>query len=447
MVGNMFATCRQPTFADPINNIFYTLTHEADSFGFSDTTFQQLQTLYRQHQPADFKSAFYFYQYGCGYYHTTKKDEQTALQYADSMLLVVRHKANKTRDWTEIAIANLSKGDILFALQQYNEACVYYCRGKIAAEKSGDLHTLGEYSYRLGMVMYQKDNYAAAARYFAGAANLGGYHNNSFSDFYRRQEVLNNAALSYLHSGKPDSAVWYSKKGLRYIAENMGKYPADKNNLLQVANGVMYGTLGQASLQLQDTAGIALLQKSIAINAAPGGDNKDALQQQTSLAGYYLDTASAPQLSKAHVVLAAIRQGLDTVDNKEATTRWNELMSRYYALTGNKTAAYDYLARYHLLYGQQVADSKALKQTNITSRIMEMQNHYEMSLLKAKTRLNNVYLQLALLLCLFTAIILILIVRNWKKERRNSYTLAALNKQVQQQTIRLEASVKQLNKQ
>src|SRR3954454_3977502 len=146
IAGSMLAGCRRHVTNDPEQNAFYNITHQAETFGFTDETFYKLQTTFSQDKSPDFKTAFYYYNYACGYYHTNREDEQTALKYADSMLLVC-DKADPETDQAEIAIANLSEGDILFALKRYNEACDYYYNGKIAAEKSGDQYTLSEYSY------------------------------------------------------------------------------------------------------------------------------------------------------------------------------------------------------------------------------------------------------------------------------------------------------------
>ncbi|TKK66679.1 HAMP domain-containing histidine kinase [Ilyomonas limi] len=447
VVGSMLAGCQGRVTTSPEQNVFYNITHQAETFGFTEETFNQLQAIFSQHTSHDFKSTFYYYNYGCGYYHTKKLDEQTALKYADSMLLLVQDKANTKTDQAEIAIANLSEGDILFALKRYNEAWDYYYNGKLAAEKSGDQYTLSEYSYRLGMATYKKEQYDAAARYFVDAFEQAGHRNNSFSDFYRRQEVLDNAALSYLHSGKADSAIWYCNKGLRYIADNEGKHTADKKELIQAAYGVLYGTMGRAYLQLHDTTGAGVLQQSIAINGLPGRENGDALQLQACLAQYYLDTTFSLQLPRGHKMLMAIQRGLDTLHSADVAIRWNELMSRYYALQGNKAEAYTYLTRYNTLHDEQIAANKALAETNINSRLKMMQDRYEMSLLKANNQLKTIYLQIAILLCVLTGAILFLIVRNWKKEKENSHTLAALNKQIQQQTMQLEVTVKQLDQQ
>jgi signal transduction histidine kinase len=447
ILSSIFAGCQRHAATDPEQNIFYKVTHQAETFGFTSETFHQLQVAFNQSKPLDFKQAFYYYNYGCGYYHTNKEDELIALKYADSMLLVCDDQANPATDQAEIAIANLSEGDILFALKRYNEALEYYYKGKVAATKSGDQYILSEYSYRLGMAMYRKEKYDAAAQYFIDAFEQGGHRNNSFSDFYRRQEVLNNAALSYVHDGKQDSAIWFSSKGLQYIADNVNKYAADKSGLIQAAQGVLYGTLGKAYLQSQDTAGVGLLQKSIAINQLPGRENADALQVQAYLAQYYLDTAFTLQLPEAFTLLMAMQHGLDTLHNEDVAIQWNELMSRYNALQGNKAEAYTYLTHYNALRNHRWAANKALAETNISNVIKLMQNRYDMRLLNTNNQLKTIYLWIAVIVCLLTSAILFLIIRNWRKEKDNSHTLALLNEQIEQQKTALEATVKQLNEQ
>lgn len=445
-MGSMLVGCQSHVTNDPAQNVFYKVTHQAETFGFTEATFHQLQTTFKQSNTADFKSAFYYYNYGCGYYHTKKRDELTALKYADSMLLACE-KANPRTDEAEIAIANLSEGDILFALKRYNEACEYYYNGKVAAQKSGDQYTLSEYSYRLGMAMYKKEKFTTAARYFKEAFEQGGHRENSFSDFYRRQEVLNNAALSFLQAGQADSAIRYSNLGLQYIAANEGHYTADKNELVQAAYGVMYGTKGRAYLQLHDTTGTALLQKSIAINTVPGRENGDALQLQAMLAAYYLDTTFGVQLPKAHAMLMDAQQGLDTLYNEDAAIQWNKLMSRYYALQGNKADAYTYLSQYNTMHEAQATNNKALVETDISKQLKLMQDRYDMQMLKTTNGVSTLYLRITTILCILACIILFLIVRYWKKEKANNHTLAVLNQQIRQQTTQLEATVKQLDEQ
>ncbi len=72
IVSSIFAGCQKHAATNPEQNIFYKVTHQAETFGYTDETFQQLQVAYNQSKPLDFRQAFYYYNYGCGYYHTNK---------------------------------------------------------------------------------------------------------------------------------------------------------------------------------------------------------------------------------------------------------------------------------------------------------------------------------------------------------------------------------------
>src|SRR5882757_3051773 len=176
---------------------------------YTVSSYPYLDSLFAKYPDADPATRFNYYGMYCGYYHTKVMDEKKALLYADSMILVTHNNPTIEEYDRKDAIANISKGDALFGLKQYNDAYQYYYLGKLAAEKSLDPCTISEYSYRLGMVMYKKASYDDAAFYFKKSFQESASCQESFGDFYRRQELLNNTALSYKKIGQNDSALRY----------------------------------------------------------------------------------------------------------------------------------------------------------------------------------------------------------------------------------------------
>ncbi len=439
------AGCYDKTAVNYSQNVFSEAIGKVEAFGYSEDKLRLLDSVFTIQKGANFKNKFYYYDYVCGYYHTYEENDTVALKYADSLLILVNAEADPAINQPEIALANMAEGDVLFALKKYNEAYDYYYQGKIAAEKSLDPYTLSEYSYRLGMVMYRKENFDIAAHYFVKAFEESGHQKDSFSVFFRRQEILNNAALSYLNCRQADSALLYADKGLQYVARNEPLYPGQAD-LVASAYGVLYGTKARVYLQQHNMAGEALLQKSIAINLQPHHEIGDGLLRQIDLAGFYLDTSSL-RLVNAAEVLKIAKNRLDTLSNSEAAVKWNLLMSRYYYLTHQNDQAYTYLMRYNALHEVEIAESKALNETDLSNHLKVMQDRYEMNLLKANNQLKTTYLQIAIVLCALTGIILFLIFYSWKKKKKNIYALTLLNEQIQEQKLQLEETLQQLDKQ
>jgi len=429
---------------------FNTVYQEFDNFHYNDGILRKLDSVVALHPDIDFTSKFNYYNYKCGYYHINKKDDQLALRYADSLLYLVNtEKANPDNNQIKKASANIAKGDVLFSLGRYNNAYEFYFQGMTAAEKSTDAKMKSEYNYRLAMVMYKKEQYSQAAKHFIQAFQQSKQSNEkqSFSRFYREQELLNNVAFSYIQCRKPDSALLYSKAALEYVVKNENHYPESKQPI-EVAKAVIYGTTGQAYLlQNNTTEGEKLLEKSIAINSKPGYDNGSALQMQLSLAHFYIDTISNNiQPNKAKPLLQAIRKELGTLHNDEAEADWTYLMSRYYDKTNNKPLALSYLKKFLVLNNDEILKNKALSEADINTYFQTMQDQLEVALLKKDNAMKRLYLTVAIILFMLCGSIVLLILHHLKNSKKHVQDLTTLNKKIRIQKKELKQTLKALDK-
>ncbi len=420
------------------------LQHLTDSikqrFYYTDTSLHFLDSVFAAYPSADLTARFYYYGYACGYYHLSGVNYAKALLYADSMLLLVHNNPGiKDREKLD-AIANISKGDVLLSAKEYDGAYQYYYFGKRAAEKSLDACTYSEYSYRLGMVLYKKASYAEATVYFKKAFEESASCKNDFTVFYRRQELLSNIALSFNKSGQPDSAKLYFNKALDYIAANEKNYP-DKRLNFETALGVVYGNLAQVFTQADPEKAEALFKKSIAINAQPGHNAGDALITQVHLARLYFNLHNLPQCI---ALLQQVAKGIDTLQYPHAATGWSELMWKYYNTQNDTPNAYIWRLKYDSIKLAEEDSNRKLNETNVTGQMKNLEDEYEMSLLKKDNTLSQAYLLVAAILFTTVCIILIFVLYNRGKSRKNIKALTNLNNEINRQKQQLENTLDEL---
>ncbi|WP_153799377.1 ATP-binding protein [Foetidibacter luteolus] len=412
----------------------------SSQFGFSRQAVQLLDSIFSDHAAGNPSARFKYYSYLCGYYSLVANDTAKAMLYADSMLFITRQRSRKQDYRNEEAMANLAKGDVLFSQKNYSEAYFYYYKAKVAAEKSLDSCAYSEYSYRLAMVMYKTAVYADAASYFKQGFAESASCANDFNTFYRRQELLNNAALSYAKSNQPDSAKAYYYKTLDFLKANEQAFTG-KGKFFTIARGVIYGNLGQVYAPVDNAVADSLYRLSISINRQPGYEVNDALLTQLHLASLYLDNGKEEQL---HLLLQEIKTGIDTIPNQQATMNYNKLMWQWYERRKQYLQAYHYLAEYNRLREIDISNTKKLNETDVTNKIRSLESEYEVTLLKQSSRLQQLYFLIAGGLLIATVAILLLLWLNWKRSRQHINTLTALNNQVQAQKEKLESALELL---
>lgn len=442
-ISLIVSSCKNKNETQDKSVSYYTsiLDSVGQQMQYSQQSFHFIDSVFAGYKGHDFSLRFKYLSFLCGYYHIGLKDENKAMAYADTMLMLVKSMADSTSYKKEEALANISKGDVLFAQKKYNDAYFYYYLGKVAAKKSLDACTYSEYSYRLAMVMYKTNNYQNAATFFKQGFNETASCDDDFRNFYRRQELLNNTALSYARNGDVDSAIRYYDETLRFINDKEKSFP-DHKNYFSTARGVIYGNMGQLYTKTDFAKSEALFKKSIAINAAPNHDINDALFTQIHLAFLYHNNHKSTELD---ALLKEIKTGLDTItDNDKARIDFNELMWRVSEEKKQVADAYKYLLEYSRLKSIEAENTQKLSKTDIDAEIKSLEADYNVKLLRKDSKLQNVYFLITSGLFVMCCIILTLIWGFWRRSRKNVQKLTDMNNQVQFQKEELEAAFEML---
>jgi len=364
-----------------------------------------------------------------------------ALLYADSMLNIFDTPEKKLKFTSEYGQAHLAKGDVLFDEHRYNEAYGYFYEGKVIANNNLDDCTMGDYSYRMGMILYKQEHYSRAAVYFRKSFDETSSCEGNFNYFYRRQELLNNIGLSYSKMLMNDSAMYFYNKALDYINDNVARFK-DRPQMGEVSKGVVYGNMADISIRQKDyNKAKKLLKKSIAINLRKGNDNNDAQYSEIKLASVYDRQNANDSLLN---LLNIIKLQFDSVKSPETRQDWHLLMSNYFEKQNDHQQAMLHYKQYDELKDTIANENKKLKEADVAEQVKSLEKDNEFNNLKKNNELQHVYLRVTIVFALMLIIIISLVFLNWQKSKKNVKTLGSLNNQINHQNHHLENALNDL---
>lgn len=379
-------------------------------------------------------------------YNNQLRQYDKAMIYADSLMLLVDN-LDKEKYKTEYALANYSKGDILFNTKDYSKAYEYYYKARLVGKTILDSCVLSEYNFRLALILYRQGRFSEAAESFIRTYTESISCTFDFPRYFRQQQVLNNVGLSFFKAGNNDSALHYYDKAIRFINENRIKF-ADRQFMNDVALGVIYGNVSDVYKANGDLIQAKnLLKQSIVTNSQNGYDNRDAQYGQIKLADIYFDEGKT---DSTFLVLTALRNGLDTISNTRAEMDWNRLMWKYHNRKQDAKTAYPHLMNFTVLRDSLEKEANQLKSADLSQQIKLLENQYEIQALQKDNELKNVYLWIFILGGVLTLVIIGFTFRNLRRSKNDVKLLQSLNKQVNDQKLQLTealASLEEKNKQ
>jgi two-component system sensor histidine kinase VicK len=412
----------------------------------SDAAVHFMDSAFKRLPNATINDRFRFYAFHYVHYQKLKHDYETALLYADSMVATAKISVNPKQYSMNYAEANFARGDSYFELKQYNDAYQSYYQGYLTGKNYLNLAALGDYTYRMGMIMYKKGHYKLAASYFKDSYKQNKVENytlnKDFVSFYRRQELLDNAGLSYRHNGDNDSAIVYFDKALALINSSAPAFP-DRKLHIDMARGVVYGNKAEVYIQKGDTAtAMGLLRKSIAINLQPRYDNVDAQLTEVKLGNLYLKMNQQDSLKN---LLTNLRAQLDTIKNPDAEADYNRLLGNYYVKKNDLRNAITYIQRYNLLKDSITARASLLMESDVNQQLANYEKQHEIDTLSNDNKLQAIYLYVIGLVAILASVIIFLVFRNWRRSKKDVLTVNILNQQINEQNHVLENALNELN--
>ena len=375
------------------------------------------------------------------YWNKTVKDYKKAILYADSMLLMANQSVTKQQYVANFTEANFAMGDSYFSLEQYNQAYQHYFKGYVLGKKNLNKSALSDYAYRIGMIMYKMQNFKLAVKYFKECYLLSTTNEYDFGNFYRKQEVLDNVALSFKHSNQPDSAIVYFNKALKYL-DTYGPQYNDKLKLIDIAKAVADGNKAEVLIDKKEyPSAIELLKNSIVINLQKDYDNIDAVSSEVKLAKLYFKLRKDDSLLS---LLHTMRIHLDTIKDLDSETDWNYLMSRYYTRKKDSQNALNYLQAYNRLNDSITRKLNLLRESDINKQLDSFEKQSQIDNLKDNNKLQKIYLYVAIICALMALCIIFLIYKNWRRSRRDVQVVNTLNQQINRQKADLEETLEEL---
>jgi two-component system sensor histidine kinase VicK len=427
-------------YSDAFKVTFDTVTHYFDRKQ-PDSAIRSLDQSYHKIHNPTVNDRFRFYGFHYIYWQKAKLDYKKALVYADSMLMMAHNSVTREQYAANFAEGNYAKGDSYFDLKQYNDAYQCYFQGYEVAKNYLQQASLADYTYRMGMIMFDQEHYKLAAEYFKESYRQSHSLQEDFVQFYRRQELLDNIAISYRHNGDLDSAVKYFDRALVYIDTNKKKF-GSRPYLLEIAKGVIEGNKAEVLiLRGQNAQARELLKRSIDVNLHKGGDNRDAEYTEIKLADLYLISNKKDSLIN---LLQNLRHQLDTVHNEEVEADWNRLMGTYYYGKKDLEKAIVYTRNYNVLKDSVIKRLSALKETDVNQQLANLEKQDEIASLSNNNKLQRLYLNVALVCGILLVIIMFLVWRTWRRSKFDMAVVIMLNKQVNEQKTNLEKALDEL---
>lgn len=391
----------------------------------------------RKNMPAGYLLAWYVSKSEVCY-NTGKQDSNEI--YIDSALKTIIDNRLETALRAPYANLLISKGDILFTRQDYNNAFSYYSKSIGTGVQLQDTCLLADLNYHMGMITYRQTRYIEALGYFKNTLNYNVHCSSEKYRFYRSAEVLNNIARSYMRTKTYDSAIAYCYRALSLCSTEVSRLKdRDIQSFAEKAAGLAYGYLGaiyQHSDKVAIDSAMYYYKASIALNSREGNDKASALHVSLSLAELYIRNKDT---FNTGLILAKAKDLLKGIDKPELLKIWEYISYEYDKLRSAPTAL-QHFEEYDRLNDSLNTVNTSLQATDYAHIIQTKENEYQINLLKRDKQINHLYLLATICATVVALIFLVIIYRSYIKSRKNVTELTQLKIQLEEALASLQQS-------
>jgi tetratricopeptide (TPR) repeat protein len=313
-----------------------------DSAGIP-TAFKYIDSIYAHLNIADIdRYPIYTFKHNC--YLNDVQNADSALVYADSMLVVIRR--NPDFDWNDYKLvdASFAKADAYYLKGNYREAYKWYSKNK-TKYTDADTCLSGSFNFRIAMSLYKEERYKESSRHFIASFNQQQICDVNLTQLIRMQEILSNIGLCYYNMKRYDSAMYYYNRSLEYTDAHKSLYPGNDKQW-EGAKAVVYNNIGKTLLaQKQNDSAKIYLQKSIAIDDSFSVNLTDMLSARIALAKVYL---SQEKLDSSKKIMDTVGSYISKHKLPEVKVEYYSLLWHYYYMTGKDSEALESLVDYTL---------------------------------------------------------------------------------------------------
>lgn len=365
-----------------------------------------------------------------------------SLVYADSMLNLLNTTALQNKYIQEYSISNYAKADILLEMGKYQEAYIYFYKGKELSQKNGDICNQATFINRFALLNFKHRKFDVASNLFLQAGQkLMQCSHKDYDNLMTIQGSFVNAGVSYQYNDQPDSAFICYKTGLDYLSKNAHQF-SKFNRWIEEAKGVIYQYMGDVYVAKNDLQKAKTYYiKSIDINGEIGSERKNAQLAKLKLAKLVLNQG---EFQHSYKLISNLRTELDTIHHNEAELEWYKLMFAYLNITQQQQKIKNFIPAYSKLVQ---TDSKKLaerKKIDPGEEFYNLQKEYELTTLKQENKINKLYLALLACFCLMAVFIIYLVRRSWQTSRKTNADLLKLNEHVSEQNLLLQKTLSSL---
>lgn len=342
----------------------------------------------------------------------------------------------------------LEKGMAYVGMNNYNEANKCFFEAKKAINQVNDsCSKQGLLSY-LGLVLYQQHEYELAKNAFIEELDCLNkcYKNNLYLQYGARQQAIGNIGLSYFNLHNNDSAKWYFLQEL-LLCDEERKYlkAVDTSKIDYGYNakiGVVLGNLAKVYIPSNLDSAALLLEQAVQLNKAHTRELADGQLCMYQLADVYL---LQKKYNQANEMLQGLKLSLDTAKNTGATLGYKKSLYNYYLQTKQHENALIAYQNYLTLKDSLQNKQQGFTTTNVNKELKDRQQQLEIQLLQKDKNLSNLYLWIIAAALAVSAIIAIIIYKNFKQGKKKNGQLIKLNNEIIEQQKLTEEALRQLS--